>query len=148
MTLRTLIPILGVALFLTEGCGGNSPTSASSTASVPFSAVDLTGGAGRVAANGNKVTANYTGWLYSATAAENKGRQFDTSIGKPPFTFTLGAGQVIKGWDQGIVGMAVGGKRKLIIPPSLGYGSTGAGGGAIPPNATLVFDVEVVNVTD
>ena len=148
MTLRTLIPILGVALFLTAGCGGNSPTSASSTASVPFSAVDLTGGAGRVAANGNKVTANYTGWLYSATAAENKGRQFDTSIGKPPFTFTLGAGQVIKGWDQGIVGMAVGGKRKLIIPPSLGYGSTGAGGGAIPPNATLVFDVEVVNVTD
>jgi FKBP-type peptidyl-prolyl cis-trans isomerase FkpA len=144
--LRRLSLILFAASLLTAGCG--SPTSASATANVPFASTDLAVGAGRVAANGNKVTTNYTGWLYSASAAENKGTQFDTSIGKTPFAFTLGAGQVIKGWDQGIVGMAVGGRRRLVIPPSLGYGSAGAGGGAIPPNATLVFDIEIVNVTD
>lgn len=141
------ISILGVMLCLTAGCGSSSPTSASSTVNVPFSSTDLTVGTGRVAANGNKLTVNYTGWLYSAAAADNKGQQFDTSIGKTPFPFTLGAGQVIKGWDQGVVGMAVGGKRRLVLPPSLAYGSAGAPP-AIPSNATLVFDVEVLTITD
>ena len=143
-----LISILGVMSCLTSGCGSSStPTSASSTVNVPFSSTDLVVGTGRVAANGNKVTTNYTGWLYSTTAAENKGQQFDTSIGKTPFTFTLGTTGIIQGWNQGIVGMAVGGKRRLVLPPSLAYGSAGAPP-SIPSNATLVFDIDVVSITD
>ena len=87
-------------------------------------------------------------WLYSAAPADNKGRQFDSLTSGTPYTFVLGTGQVIKGFDQGVAGMAVGGKRRLIIPPSLGYGSSSAGGGAIPANSTLVFEIELVNVTD
>ena len=113
----------------------------------PVSQTDLTVGSGRVAANGNRVTAHYTLWLYSPTAPENKGSQIQTSVGGSPFTFTLGASQVIKGWDQGIVGMAVGGKRRLILPPSLAYGSQGSPP-SIPANATLVFDIELVAVSD
>ena len=143
-----LISILGVVLCLTAGCGSSStPTSPGSTANVPFSATDLTVGTGRMAANGNKLTVNYTGWLYSATATENKGQQFDTSIGKTPFPFTLGTTGIIQGWNQGVVGMAVGGKRRLVLPPSLAYGSAGAPP-SIPSNATLVFDIEVVTITD
>jgi FKBP-type peptidyl-prolyl cis-trans isomerase FkpA len=87
---------------------------------------------------------NYSGWLYSATAAENKGTLFDSSLRRAPYAFTLGNREVIRGWDQGIVGMKVGGVRRLVIPPDLAYGSTGQG--PIPPNATLVFDVELLNV--
>ena len=87
---------------------------------------------------GKKVTVNYSGTLTDGT-------QFDSSYGKAPFTFNLGAGQVIKGWDQGVVGMKVGGKRKLTIPPELGYGASGAGN-VIPPNATLIFEVELLKV--
>ncbi len=87
---------------------------------------------------------NYTGWLYDASKTDNKGTQFDTSIGRGVFSFLLGAGQVIAGWDQGVPGMKVGGSRRLIIPPSLGYGASGAG--PIPGNATLVFDVSLVAV--
>lgn len=85
---------------------------------------------------------NYTGWLYDPTQPEQKGREFDTSTA---FTFQLGVGRVIPGWDLGVAGMKVGGQRRLIIPPDLGYGSAGAGT-AIPPNATLVFDVELLEV--
>ena len=99
---------------------------------------DITVGAGATAVAGKKVTVNYTGWL-------TNGKQFDSSIGKQPFTFNLGAGQVIKGWDDGVAGMKVGGKRQLRIPPSLGYGSQGAAG-VIPPNATLIFDVQLLDV--
>jgi FKBP-type peptidyl-prolyl cis-trans isomerase len=88
---------------------------------------------------------NYTGWLYDPLRPENKGQQFDSSVGRQPFTFTLGAGQVIRGWDQGVPGMKVGGQRRLTIPPDLGYGANGAGG-VIPPNATLVFDVDLLDV--
>jgi FKBP-type peptidyl-prolyl cis-trans isomerase FkpA len=100
---------------------------------------DITTGTGATAVSGKKVTVNYTGWLTS-------GKQFDTSIGKRPFQFKLGAGQVIQGWDDGVKGMKVGGKRQLRIPPNLGYGSQGAGG-VIPPNATLIFDVELLAVS-
>jgi FKBP-type peptidyl-prolyl cis-trans isomerase FkpA len=132
-------------------CGGspNNPSPAtdpSQNLNVPFSQTDLLVGTGRVAANGNNITVNYTGWLYNPSATDNKGSQFDTSALRGPLPFKLGQGAVIRGWDQGIVGMAVGGRRRLVIPPSLGYGSTG--NGPIPPNATLVFDVELVTVTD
>ncbi|HLO95231.1 MAG TPA: FKBP-type peptidyl-prolyl cis-trans isomerase, partial [Burkholderiaceae bacterium] len=90
---------------------------------------------------------HYTGWLYDAKAAGFKGSKFDSSLDRgQPFTFPLGAGQVIAGWDQGVPGMKVGGKRTLIIPASLGYGSRGAGNGVIPPNAALVFEVEMLGV--
>jgi len=88
---------------------------------------------------------NYTGWLYSNSASENKGRPFDTSAGRGAFAFTLGTGRVIRGWDQGLPGMRVGGRRRLVIPPELGYGAAGSGT-AIPPNATLVFEVELLSV--
>ena len=99
---------------------------------------DVTAGSGATAVSGKNVTVNYTGWLTS-------GKQFDTSVGKRPFQFKLGAGQVIQGWDDGVAGMKVGGKRQLRIPPNLAYGSQGVSG-AIPPNATLIFDVELLAV--
>lgn len=86
---------------------------------------------------------NYTNWLYDTSAANFHGTQFDTSVGKTPFSFKLGSGQVIAGWDQGFAGMKVGGTRTLIIPNSLAYGSAGAGG-VIPPNAALVFTVDLL----
>jgi FKBP-type peptidyl-prolyl cis-trans isomerase FkpA len=124
---------------------GSSDTAPS--ANVPFSSVDLKVGTGATASTGKTVFVNYTGWLYDASKPDNKGTQFDSSLspGRTPFgPLVLGAGQVIKGWDQGIPGMQVGGSRRLIIPPDLGYGATG--NGPIPPNATLVFDIDLLNV--
>ena len=104
---------------------------------------DTKTGEGAIAAAGNKVSVHYTGWLYKNDA---KGAKFDSSVDRgQPFQFTLGAHQVIAGWDEGVAGMKVGGKRTLIIPPELGYGARGAGG-VIPPNATLMFDVELLRV--
>ena len=100
---------------------------------------DLVLGEGAVATSGRSVTVHYTGWLTS-------GSKFDSSKDRSdPFVFHLGAGQVIRGWDEGVQGMQVGGTRKLTIPPELGYGARGAGG-AIPPNATLVFEVELLGI--
>ncbi len=105
---------------------------------------DTTPGNGPTASNGQSVKVHYTGWLYSDGAA---GRKFDSSKDRgDPFAFTLGAGMVIKGWDEGVAGMQVGGTRRLVIPPALGYGARGAGG-AIPPNATLLFEVELLSVS-
>ena len=104
---------------------------------------DTNVGTGAEATKGRKVSVHYTGWLYNNGA---KGAKFDSSLDRgQPFAFGLGAGQVIRGWDEGVAGMKVGGKRTLIIPPDLGYGARGAGG-AIPPNATLMFDVELLGV--
>ena len=104
---------------------------------------DTKTGEGATATPGNKVSVHYTGWLYNNGA---KGAKFDSSVDRgQPFQFTLGAHQVIAGWDEGVAGMKVGGKRTLIIPPELGYGARGAGG-VIPPNATLMFDVELLGV--
>ncbi len=109
--------------------------------------VDHQIGAGALAESGMFVTVHYTGWLFDATEPDNKGRKFDSSRDRgQPFGFNLGAGQVIKGWDQGVAGMRVGGQRTLTIPPELGYGARGAGG-VIPPNATLIFDVELLEVS-
>jgi FKBP-type peptidyl-prolyl cis-trans isomerase len=103
-------------------------------------------GSGTTAASGKEVTVHYTGWLYDAKAADKHGKKFDSSRDHgSPFAFKLGAGQVIRGWDQGVAGMKVGGTRTLVIPSDLGYGARGAGG-AIPPHATLVFDVELLDV--
>lgn len=103
-------------------------------------------GTGTLAESGSFVTVHYTGWLYDEAAPDNKGRKFDSSRDRgEPFGFDLGAGQVIAGWDKGVAGMRVGGQRTLVIPPELGYGARGAGG-VIPPNATLVFDVELLAV--
>ena len=104
---------------------------------------DLVVGTGAAATAGQKVTVHYTGWLLQGGKA---GTKFDSSHDRrDPFVFSLGKGQVIKGWDQGVEGMKIGGRRKLPIPPELGYGSRGAGG-VIPPNATLVFEVELLGV--
>lgn len=133
-------------LVVIAACGGSqsSPTSPS-TPAAPYSQTDLRVGSGAEATAGRRVTVNYTGWLYDPAMPEQKGRQFDTSVGRQPFTFTLGAGQVIRGWDRGVAGMKVGGQRRLVIPPDLAYGSAGSGG-TIPPNATLVFDIELLDV--
>ena len=102
-------------------------------------------GKGKEAVAGKIVEVHYTGWLRDAKAEKQHGKQFDSSVGRGPFSFPLGAGRVIKGWDEGVAGMKVGGQRKLTIPPELGYGSRGAGRD-IPPNATLIFDVELVEI--
>jgi FKBP-type peptidyl-prolyl cis-trans isomerase FkpA len=108
--------------------------------------VDQKPGAGAEAVSGKAVIVHYTGWLYDPAAPDGHGAKFDSSVDRNiPFTFFLGAGKVIKGWDEGIIGMKVGGKRTLVIPPSKGYGERGAGG-VIPPNATLLFDVELLEV--
>jgi FKBP-type peptidyl-prolyl cis-trans isomerase FkpA len=104
--------------------------------------VDIVVGQGATAANGNTVNVTYTGWLYDASKVDYKGSQFDSG----PYTFSLGAGQVIAGWDQGILGMKVGGKRLLTIPPDLAYGAQGRPP-AIPGNATLLFEVTLVSVS-
>jgi FKBP-type peptidyl-prolyl cis-trans isomerase FkpA len=103
-------------------------------------------GTGAAIGGGQIAVVQYTGWLYEAGAADHKGKQFDSSLTRhEPFKFPLDTGSVIKGWDQGVVGMKVGESRRLVIPPELGYGDAGAGG-AIPPGATLVFDVELVGI--
>ncbi len=112
---------------------------------VPFSATDLVVGTGTEATAGKTVRVYYTGWLYSTTATDNKGTQFDAHTSGVGFSFVLGTGNVIQGWHQGVVGMRVGGKRRLVIPPSLAYGSAGSGG-VIPSNATLIFEIELLSV--
>ena len=107
---------------------------------------DETAGGGHEAAAGRTVTVHYTGWLYDQSKPDHKGKKFDSSRDRgEPFAFRLGRGQVIRGWDEGVAGMKVGGRRTLTIPPAYGYGAEGAPG-AIPPNATLVFDVELLDV--
>ena len=107
---------------------------------------DLTPGTGVEAAAGQTVSVHYTGWLYDEGAADHKGKKFDSSKDRgEPFSFRLGAAEVIPGWDTGVAGMKVGGSRRLAIPPEMAYGRRGAGG-VIPPNATLVFDVDLLGV--
>jgi FKBP-type peptidyl-prolyl cis-trans isomerase FkpA len=129
--------VCGVA----AGCT-DSPTSPPNSA--PFSTTDLRVGTGAEAVNGSTLTVHYTGWLYDASRTDRKGVPFDTSTGGAGLTFTLGAGQVISGWDQGILGMKVGGARRLVVPASLGYGPVR--NGPIPPFSTLIFDVELLGV--
>jgi FKBP-type peptidyl-prolyl cis-trans isomerase FkpA len=136
-----LLCAAGLAATVSIGCT-SAVTSPSNN--VPFSRTDLVVGTGTTASVGRALTVNYTGWLYDATQPDNKGLVFDTSIGKTPFLFTLGAGQVIAGWERGLLGMQVGGTRRLVIPPSLAYGGTRSN--VIPAYATLIFDVELLSV--
>jgi FKBP-type peptidyl-prolyl cis-trans isomerase len=123
-----------------------APAAVTGTQTMPFQKIDLSPGTGAEIKSGQSALVHYTGWLYDAAAADNKGAKFDSSLDRnEPFEFPVGAAMVIPGWDQGVVGMKVGGKRRLVIPPELGYGARGAGG-VIPPNATLVFDVELVEI--
>jgi FKBP-type peptidyl-prolyl cis-trans isomerase FkpA len=136
--------ILFVTLALLS-CGGAEAPLTSPPPSA-FSQVDLVEGSGPTARRGAQLTVHYTGWLFDSSRPDNKGKQFDSSIGSEPFTFRLGAGDVIRGWDQGFEGMRVRGKRRLTIPPDLGYGKMGTPDGTIPANAGLVFEMELLDV--
>ena len=141
---------LVAAMLLTVTACKRAETPASTEASAPaapavaFQKIDTVVGTGKEAVTGTTAVVNYTGWLYEPAAPQQRGKEFDSSIGREPFKFQLGAGQVIKGWDVGVQGMKVGGKRTLIVPADMGYGAGGAG--PIPPNATLVFEVELLDV--
>jgi FKBP-type peptidyl-prolyl cis-trans isomerase FkpA len=140
MRLRRLSILVVSALVLSVGCG----SSITAPSSAPYSQTELHIGSGTEATSGTVVTVNYTGWLYDRTKTDGKGIQFDSSANAGPFSFALGFGQVIAGWDRGVPGMKIGGIRRLVVPPSLAYGS--ARYGPIPPDATLVFDIELVDV--
>lgn len=139
-TRTSAVLIVAFLALVVAGCS-DTPTNPSP---VTFSQTDVRVGTGTEAAAGKKLTVNYTGWLYDPSKPDNKGFMFDTSLGKLPFVFTLGAGEVIPGWDQGVAGQRVGGLRRLVIPPSLAYG--GVRRSSIPPYSTLLFEVELLNV--
>jgi len=131
-------------LGLVAGCSGGGDTRESNVTQLIKQ--DVKTGTGSEATAGHEVTVHYTGWLYDQAKADHKGNKFDSSRDRnEPFSFHLGAGEVIRGWDEGVAGMKVGGQRTLTIPPDMGYGARGAGG-VIPPNATLLFDVELLDV--
>jgi len=153
-TLLSVTTLIATSVLLVA-CGGNAkndskPVESSTQTiidqSVSFQKIDTVVGSGATAQSGKTVTVHYTGWLFDNTAADNKGKKFDSSVDRgKPFVFPLGAGRVIKGWDNGFEGMKIGGKRTLIIPSEMGYGPRGAGS-SIPPNAALLFDVELLGV--
>jgi FKBP-type peptidyl-prolyl cis-trans isomerase len=138
-----IVPFAACAVLL-AGAAGCNTTSTGPSSTAPFSQVDLRLGDGAEALSGKTLTVHYTGWLYDPTKANSKGLQFDTSAGSTGFPFTLGIQQVIAGWDRGLVGMKVGGIRKLVIPPSLAYGNVR--NHTIPPSTTLVFEIELLDV--
>lgn len=138
--------LLSASVFSTTVYAEQAPSKIEKTNVNELGKIDAKLGAGALASAGKHVSVHYTGWLYDEAAADHHGKKFDSSRDRgQPFDFSLGAGQVIKGWDQGVEGMKVGGQRTLVIPANLGYGARGAGG-VIPPNATLVFDVELLAV--
>ncbi len=157
MKLKNILALsasISITLLL-SACGSNANTEAKSVevkapktmaAAPSFQKIDTTVGDGAIAEAGQTVSVHYTGWLYEPDADDNRGTKFDSSVDRgQPFEFPLGGGRVIKGWDQGVAGMQVGGKRTLIIPAEMGYGARGAGN-TIPPNATLLFDVELLGI--
>jgi FKBP-type peptidyl-prolyl cis-trans isomerase FkpA len=136
--------VAALATLLAVACTPPGPPAGGSVAELQR--IDLKDGTGTVAASGDQVSVHYTGWLYDEDAPEQRGRQFDSSRERgEPIIFLLGAGRVIRGWDEGVAGMRVGGQRVLLIPTAYGYGRKGAGG-VIPPGASLVFEVELMDV--
>ena len=155
MNRPALLPAAFLLACLAAGCNAAEPTSQPlkepAAMTLPKTVneliqIDHKIGDGAEALPLNNVSVHYTGWLYDPAAADGHGKKFDSSVDRgEPFVFMLGGGQVIRGWDEGVNGMKVGGKRTLIIPSHMGYGPRGAGG-VIPPNATLLFDVELLDV--
>ena len=140
--------ILLMALLAAAGCGGSSSTSATSlpaTSVGVFTTTDLTIGTGATAAAGSRVVTTYAGWLYDTGKPNGKGNQFDPGPG--PLNFVIGSGSLIRGFEQGVIGMKVGGLRRVIIPPELAYGSGTPDPTRIPPNATLVFEITLTSVS-
>jgi FKBP-type peptidyl-prolyl cis-trans isomerase FkpA len=143
---RTTIALSLGMFALIAACKPTTQSPAESQAVQKFAITDVAVGSGDSVAAGATAVVHYTGWLFDAAAADRKGKKFDSSrdSGKP-FRFPVGRGSVIKGWDEGVVGMKVGGQRRLVIPPDMGYGASGSGE-VIPPDATLVFDVELLAI--
>jgi FKBP-type peptidyl-prolyl cis-trans isomerase FkpA len=146
---RHFFPVLiAAAIAGLTGCqpAPNTTPAATSSPVSSLETTDLARGQGAAVAAGQYAIVQYTGWLYEPSAPDHKGKEFDSSVKTgTPFRFQLGAGQVIKGWDQGVAGMQIGGKRRLVIPADLAYGDKGADD-VIPPGATLVFDVDLVGI--
>jgi FKBP-type peptidyl-prolyl cis-trans isomerase FkpA len=142
---KSLRPFGVVLAALIAACSGK-PGAVPPSGVNSMQSIEIKPGTGEAITPGKIAVVQYTGWLYEATAKDNKGKEFDSSRnGGRPFRFPVGTGQVIKGWDQGVVGMKVGESRRLVIPADLAYGDSGAGG-VIPPGATLVFDIDLVAV--
>jgi len=142
-----LISFILLTSLVAYGCSDSSTSPSSTTPPRgEFSQTDLVVGTGATAATGRLLTVNYTGWLYDPAQPEQKGQQFDSSLnpGRTPYQFTLGVSAVIQGWHRGVDGMRVGGRRRLVIPPELGYGSMG--NPPVPPNGSMVFDIELLAV--
>ena len=142
--LLTITTLAATLAFTLTACNRDKPAPAAEATPVAFQKLDTAAGSGKEAVARTTAVVNYTGWIYVPTAPQQHGDKFDSSIGRGPFSFQLGAGQVIRGWDEGVAGMKVGGKRTLIVPASMGYGADGAG--PIPANANLIFDVELLDV--
>lgn len=146
INLLPLALLLAAGIFSTTACSEQPAPKMETGNMTELIKTDVKLGEGDLAVAGKSVSVHYTGWLYDAAASDQHGKKFDSSRDRnEPFDFPLGAGRVIKGWDQGVEGMKVGGQRTLVIPAHMGYGARGAGG-VIPPNATLVFDVELLGV--
>jgi FKBP-type peptidyl-prolyl cis-trans isomerase FkpA len=138
--------VIGALTACSGKAAGPAPAAGPAATVNSLESEDLKVGTGAPIAAGQQAVVQYTGWLYEASAADKKGKEFDSSANSgQPFRFVIGGGQVIKGWDQGVAGMKVGGSRRLIIPADLAYGAEGAGG-VIPPGATLVFEVSLVSI--
>jgi FKBP-type peptidyl-prolyl cis-trans isomerase FkpA len=150
--MRALPAVAMFAMALLLAACGSKEQAPKSTTPVPPPAelqkVDIVKGTGEGISQGQVAVVHYTGWLYDPGAAEQKGAKFDSSRDRgQPFSFSVGAGNVIRGWDEGVQGMQPGGQRRLVIPPALGYGEVGAQN-VIPPNATLVFDIELLRIDE
>jgi FKBP-type peptidyl-prolyl cis-trans isomerase FkpA len=145
-TYFSLALLLAAGIFSTTACSEQAAPKMETNNMTELIKTDVKLGTGDLATAGKSVSVHYTGWLYDAAATDHHGKKFDSSRDRnEPFEFPLGAGHVIKGWDQGVEGMKVGGQRTLVIPANMGYGARGAGN-VIPANATLVFDVELLGV--
>jgi FKBP-type peptidyl-prolyl cis-trans isomerase FkpA len=145
---RKLFLCAALAL-LSVGCNSNNANpNDPSQVSIEFTTTDITVGTGAPAVAGNRVTVNYTGWLYNQSGADSKGAQFDTSLqaGRTPLDFVLGNANILTGFQQGVLGMRVGGKRRVYIPSNLAYGSQPPPQSGIPPNAALVFEMDLVTL--
>lgn len=139
--------VAATCLGLGPRAAAQDPATAPAPPEESVTVTDLVTGVGNEALPGMVVVVHYAGWLYDPGAQDRRGPQFDSSRGRgQPFSFPLGAGHVIKGWDRGVAGMRVGGLRRLVIPPSLAYGSRNIGNGLIPPDSTLMFEVELLAV--